>query len=53
MKNHGQGHAATYGGQKGQKTNTGASTGLKMSKEMRSDTTKAPTNKNPFPKGMS
>ena len=31
----------------------GKSSGLKISKEMRSDTTKAVSNKNPYPKGMS
>lgn len=34
------------------KTNTGKSSGLTMSNDMRSDMTKAPSNKNPYPKGM-
>lgn len=33
-------------------TNAGASTGLRKSTEMRSDMTTAPSNKNPFPKGL-
>jgi hypothetical protein len=33
-------------------TNTGASTGLRKSNEQRADTTKAPSNKNPFPNGL-
>ncbi len=33
-------------------TNTGASTGLKKSNEMRSDVLKPPSNKNPYPKGL-
>ena len=44
------------GGKKGggaAKTNTGASTGLRKSNEMRSDVTQKPSNKNPYPRGMS
>lgn len=33
--------------------NTGASTGLKKSNEMRADVTKQPSNKDPYPYGMS
>lgn len=33
-------------------TNSGACSGPKMSDEMRSDVTKAPSSKNPYPKGM-
>lgn len=33
-------------------SNKGASTGLKKSNEMRSDVTKAPSNKNPYPNGL-
>lgn len=50
MPNEGGGYGGKGGGSK---TNTGASTGLKKSNEMRSDTTKAPSNKNPYPNGMS
>lgn len=40
-------------GASGSKTNTGSCSGLKKSNEMRSDVTKAPSSKNPYPKGMS
>ena len=33
-------------------SNHGSSTGLKKSNEMRSDVTKAPDNRNPYPNGM-
>jgi hypothetical protein len=33
-------------------TNSGTSSGLRMSNERRSDVTKAVSNKNPYPKGM-
>lgn len=33
-------------------TNTGASTGLKKSDDMRADVTKQPSNKNPYPRGL-
>lgn len=38
------------GGKKG--TNTGSCSGLNMSNEQRADVKKAPSSKNPFPKGM-
>lgn len=36
----------------GMGSNTGKSTGLKVSNEMRSDTTKTPTTTNRYPNGM-
>ncbi len=33
-------------------SNTGASTGLKKSSEMRADVTRQPSNKNPYPHGL-
>lgn len=41
------------GGAGKSETNRGACSGLKKSNDMRSDTTKAPTSKNPFPGGLS
>ena len=34
-------------------TNRGSSTGLRMSDEKRSDVTKKPSSKNPYPNGLS
>lgn len=35
------------------KTNTGRSTGVRMSDEHRADMTKTPSHKNPYPRGLS
>ena len=43
-------HSDTDSGSMG--SNHGASTGLRKSNEMRSDTTKAPSNKNRYPNGL-
>ena len=54
MPNEGRGGSShnSGDGNKG-KTNTGASTGLRKSDEMRADVMKQPSNKNPYPKGLS
>lgn len=50
MPNSGKGSMSGGGGMSG--SNTGKSGGLKVSNEMRSDTTKKPTTKNRYPNGL-
>lgn len=49
MPNYGKGGGNSS---KGSPTNTGSSTGLKMTNEGTPGITKPPSNKNPYPKGL-